>query len=294
MVSLRSSPGSRLGVLAPWPASWTPHGMAPLLCLLLLPLSTPCNCVQLTKLARTPSTAHQAGIPWCRYRFEATGRPPIPFGSDDLARISLAPLLSRAKCDALITAVVEDERGWLRDQHDRYGTSSKRLPARFQILDVVGSRPMARSQAVCDLLNEVCDIPRLAAVVHGLFGGTAGFAERVPGLHLKFARIVKYDAALGEVELGFHQDGPLITCNIALNSPDEYEGGGTILKALQQGANLDREPPAGVLRHEEGVGTAVVLPAGHALVHPGQVLHAGAPIHSGVRWLLGLFFDGAE
>ena len=108
----------------------------------------------------------------------------------------------------------------------------------------------------------------------------------------------RYEADLGEVELGFHQDGPLVTCNIALNGPDEYGGGGTALAPLRPGADpVEGELPLGSsLRPVEGKEdvSAVVMPAGHALVHPGHVRHAGAPIRSGVRWLLGLFFEGVE
>ena len=108
-----------------------------------------------------------------------------------------------------------------------------------------------------------------------------------------FIFLCRYDAGLGEVALGFHQDGPLVTCNIPLNSPDDYQGGGTVLAPLQHRAH--DEVPQEFVRTVTGDqnGAAIVVPAGHALVHPGHVRHAGAPIQSGVRWVLGLFFDSS-
>ena len=239
------------------------------------------------------STRPATSVEWCRYRFSST-KPPRPFAVNDLAHISLMPLLSHEECETIISAANDDERGWQHDVSDRYGTAAHRLPARLNIADVVSSKPLVSSRALFDLLSDLY-LPRWERELASLFAETAGFPR---ALRLKFARIVKYEADLGQCELGLHQDGPLLTCNIALNSPLEYEGGGTILPLELEGANLDQEPPGGVLRpadtQVEGAGTAVVLPEGHALVHPGHVRHAGAPISSGARWLLGLFFDGAE
>ena len=116
---------------------------------------------------------------------------------------------------------------------------------------------------VCRLLNEQY-LPRWEPLLHDLFCDTTRYVESIAALRLKFARIVKYEASLGEVELGFHQDGPLVTCNIALNSPNEYEGGGTAIKALRLGANMDEELPGGVLRPVDGKDDclAVVIASG--------------------------------
>ena len=65
-------------------------------------------------------------------------------------------------------------------------------------------------------------LPRWLPMVHELF---AFDDERVPSLRLAFARILKYDASLGHVALGYHCDGPLVTLGVALNGADEYDGG---------------------------------------------------------------------
>ena len=215
----------------------------------------------------------------------------------------MEPLLSPSECRTLVTAAEQDEKGWKQSDTGRYGTAAHRLPALFNIVDVISSQPIVSSPTVYGLLSEA-HFPVWEEMLHSLFAGTSGFAQSVGGLRLKFARIVKYRAQHpGErSELGFHQDGPLLTCNIALNEPEEYKGGGTAIQALLPSADLDGygPGPGGALRPTvdveggTGGGSTVVLRAGHALVHPGHVRHAGHSIQSGERWLLGLFFDGVE
>ena len=81
--------------------------------------------------------------------------------------------------------------------------------------------------------------------------------------------MVPYDAATGQVELGMHRDFLALTVNIALNQPSDFEGGGTVLEALS------KEP--------------IKFQRGHALIHPGDVRHAGSSTTSGTRYVLVLF-----
>jgi hypothetical protein len=63
---------------------------------------------------------------------------------------------------------------------------------------------------------------------------------------------------------------------IALNSLDEYEGGGTYFVDLGQAVNVDR---------------------GHCITFPGGLRHGGDPITSGVRYIIAVFLfvsDEAE
>ena len=118
---------------------------------MLVPLAlVPCARPSLASLATQQATE------WCRYRFDTT-QPPSPFGKDDLARISLSPVLKLTDCKKLIHEAINDERGWQRDSADRYGTAAYRLPARWQIVDVINSRPLVASgsHAAWDLLREV-------------------------------------------------------------------------------------------------------------------------------------------
>jgi len=82
------------------------------------------------------------------------------------------------------------------------------------------------------------------------------------------AFIVKYATAVGQVELPMHRDGALLTVNIALNSFEEYVGGGTWV---------------------ESSGRSVRAALGSVICHPSSVRHAGAPISDGTRYILVAF-----
>lgn len=69
-----------------------------------------------------------------------------------------------------------------------------------------------------------------------------------------------------------HRDASLLTLNIALSSPDDFENGGTYVEGLQ---NHDGLP----LRIDQG----------KLLCHASGVQHAGTAITSGERWVLVLF-----
>eukprot|EP00959_Pyramimonas_sp_CCMP1952_P338160 7081674-Pyramimonas_sp.AAC.1 len=92
-----------------------------------------------------------------------------------------------------------------------------------------------------------------------------------------------------------HRDGTLLTVNIALNDRVEYQGGGTVFAALTtedaNAANADEDAGGGSGGGGGGGGGggAIRLRRGHALLHPGEVLHGGQAITSGVRYVLVLF-----
>lgn len=83
------------------------------------------------------------------------------------------------------------------------------------------------------------------------------------------ALVIRYDAAKGGTRQPMHRDAALLSVNIALSSPDEYEGGGTLFQTVGGGP--------------------VRLGRGHAMVHASGVRHAGAPITAGERWVLVVF-----
>jgi hypothetical protein len=77
---------------------------------------------------------------------------------------------------------------------------------------------------------------------------------------------VYYKAAPGhQSELSIHRDGSLLSFNILLNNRTDFEGGGTFIQET------------GATHHIHG---------GDALMHSGQVLHGGATVTSGERYLL--------
>lgn len=76
------------------------------------------------------------GISWQHFgSADRRAAPPAPFRPDDLARISLTPLLSAAEAAALIAAADADWIGWLRDPNDRYGTAAARAGSLYPITE---------------------------------------------------------------------------------------------------------------------------------------------------------------
>lgn len=80
--------------------------------------------------------------------------------------------------------------------------------------------------------------------------------------------LVKYNENL-QNELELHKDGSILSLNISLSDPSEYEGGGTLF-------------PDGI---------HYVLEQGDMLVHCGRVKHTGMKITKGNRYILVAFID---
>jgi len=68
-----------------------------------------------------------------------------------------------------------------------------------------------------------------------------------------------------------HRDASLLTLNVALSAPTEYEGGGTYVEALDE---------------------ILIIDKGHLLCHAGSAMHAGNAITQGERWVFVLFLLG--
>lgn len=97
------------------------------------------------------------------------------------------------------------------------------------------------------------------------------------------AFVVKYDASAGQRFLKPHRDGSgqlgsatVFSFNVALNSSDEYEGGGTYFRRLEGNGTAES---AGSVRSQKG----------HILAHSSALWHGGHPITSGVRYILVAF-----
>jgi predicted 2-oxoglutarate/Fe(II)-dependent dioxygenase YbiX len=182
---------------------------------------------------------------------------PPPFSNDDLARVSMQPILTAQECQEIIEECENHYWGW-GNSVERYGTPSERVGHMLKLEDL--------SQSYT-LVNFVL-LPRLFPAIVNAF---PSISLKPGNLRLGGCRVVKYDASEGRVELGMHRDGLLVTANIALNSLDEYVGGGTIV----EGANERNEP--------------IRIDRGHVLLHPGDVMHGGSPITHGIRYVLVLF-----
>jgi len=88
--------------------------------------------------------------------------------------------------------------------------------------------------------------------------------------------IVRYTGSGGRPSLGVHKDQVPLTVNIALSPHCDYEGGGTYFPA----------------RASECNGLILRPHAGTALMHDGNVEHAGNKVTGGTRLILVCFFEG--
>ena len=86
--------------------------------------------------------------------------------------------------------------------------------------------------------------------------------------------MVRYDAA-AQRSLPLHQDDSHLSLTIALNSGDEFDGGGTGFADVRGGSR---------------VAPLVVRPdLGHAVAFPGGLWHGGEPITRGRRYVIAAF-----
>ncbi|KAG7354692.1 hypothetical protein IV203_004048 [Nitzschia inconspicua] len=83
-----------------------------------------------------------------------------------------------------------------------------------------------------------------------------------------------------------HRDGSILAFSLLLNSPDDFEGGGTFYEALR-----DVPPSFGVLH---AGGTIRPQKAGDAVMHCGKILHGADVVTSGSRTVLVGFVDVSE
>jgi len=206
--------------------------------------------------ASRPSPASGAEL-WESFLQLDTRIAPPPFTTNDMARVSLDPILSFEECEEIIDECENHYWGW-GSSRERYGTPAERVGYMLKLEDLSRSYSLVNFEL----------LPRLFPAIASAFPSIQLQPEN---LRLGGCRVVKYDASEGRVELGMHRDGLLVTANIALNSAREYEGGGTIV----EGATPFDEP----IRVERG----------HVLLHPGDVRHGGAPITAGKRYVLVCF-----
>eukprot|EP01065_Artemidia_motanka_P015844 TRINITY_DN19555_c0_g1_i2.p1 TRINITY_DN19555_c0_g1~~TRINITY_DN19555_c0_g1_i2.p1 ORF type:complete len:410 (+),score=157.36 TRINITY_DN19555_c0_g1_i2:44-1231(+) len=168
-------------------------------------------------------------------------------GPEAAARVHVTrAMLSSADCDAVVSEA-EGLRSWDTGRHKDFATTD--IPLR--------RLPQSRRRFTALFAEEV------APVLGGCYG--------IPAAHLYLSDgfIVKYDATRAgqQRELKTHQDGSVISFNLLLSRPDDFEGGGTKVECL-------------------GDTPAVVPCQGGAVVHLGVLKHSGVAITGGRRYLL--------
>ena len=194
-------------------------------------------------------------------RFEVLDWSRLDGGPDTLNEVCLVhDVLTSAQCDAALEAIharAATRGGWQTDRHRFHPTTDMRCAE--ALFDCPAVEQMVRAA----VFSKVCE------PLAGRWAGAGYLAEHLVFRDLFF---VHYSAADGAQRgLKLHEDGSLFSFNVLLNSPSEFDGGGTYFTL-----------PGGPKEH----GHTVSIPRGAALVHSGRRKHGGRDITRGTRDLL--------
>jgi hypothetical protein len=209
-----------------------------------------------------------------RWRAERTMDPQPPLTSFHV----IPSIWSRHECQNVWAAVMRavDIRGWSDNRHRAYNTTD------IQASDVpeidTWLRQSIRQRVFPQMLSLYFGQSSSAdAKVSTLEQGTTTSHQQQPlissKIRLAFRDLffVKYEAAPGtQSSLDVHRDGSLLSFNILLNDPSEFDGGGTYFEAAQR---------------------TITIKQGDMLCHSGQLLHGGHMITRGKRFILVGFID---
>jgi len=101
------------------------------------------------------------------------------------------------------------------------------------------------------------------------------FVDEIEDLVVDNAYLFKYIPQPG-LRTEIHTDGGCLSFTFALNSKDDYEGGGTWVEGLHS----DEDPD---------LGEVIEMDVGGCTIRPGGIRHCGNPLKSGVRYIIGGF-----
>jgi len=217
-------------------------------------------------IARTLAAAANEGLP-AEGEFAALKASAAAAGRERAAaHLSVPPSVRQAytlpkvwstdDCERLLeglrAAARERPGGWTTARHRAYATT-----------DIPSSAVPALDRWVRDSL-EARVLPAMAT--------RAGLGPRLVFRDLFFVRY-SAEEPRGQRELAVHRDGSILSFNILLNKPEDFDGGGTFIEPDDRTYQIGQ---------------------GDCFVHAGKVRHGGAAITRGERYLLVAFVDLAE
>jgi hypothetical protein len=178
----------------------------------------------------------------------------IPFESGHLLHKTNRQVFTCEECRDIINEAekVGSLMGWTTKRHGNYPTTD------IPLVELPDTLKFLRRT----LVQRIYPLLRLQFKDY-LPPGDAAYKLRVAD-----GFIVKYDAQGGQSELKPHRDGSVLSFNIALNSADEFEGGGTWFESLNDAVRIDQ---------------------GQMVSHASGVLHGGHAITWGKRYILVAF-----
>ena len=200
---------------------------------------------------------------------------------------STRPLVAPEECDRIIRECEERAAaigGWSTARHadECYATTDQPV---YQLEQTSAwLRDSLLPDAVWPFIAQAFEFALRGAERDDDFGagdGDIDVQEARAALRVSDAFVVKYNASAGQRQMATHRDGSLFSFNVALNDLDEYEGGGTYFRKLDDsgGDGGDGDGSSGALRS----------PKGHVLAHSSALMHGGHPTTSGVRYILVAF-----
>jgi len=174
---------------------------------------------------------------------------------EHLATPYLVPaVFSISECVSLLQSL--EGAGWNKDRHQAHVTRD--LPA-------------------CEIACCKSDGWAFRRVMEALRGVADRHAYDPDGFAFRDLFFIRYDASPGgQAGLGPHKDGSVMSFNVLLSEPSDFEGGGT-----QFYPDEDRPDPPQVPTSAQG----------DMLIHAGRMLHGAAAVTSGVRIVLVGFVD---
>jgi hypothetical protein len=210
-----------------------------------------------------------------RFYSGARTKPPQSFTADDVMQFrsdastgagtvafsTARPLISEGECKAVIEeaeSVAAGSGGWNTKRHSNYPTT-----------DI----PVLSLPATKRWVDEALETRIFPFLAH-CFPQACADAD---SFRVNDVFVVKYNASSGQTQLKNHRDGGLISINIALNSQEDFSGGGTALFCNSSDSSEQ----------------VALMERGHMLAHSSSVMHAGRQIQSGVRYVLVAFVISA-
>lgn len=151
------------------------------------------------------------------------------------------------KCDEILAEGITyaQKNKWTTKRHDNYPTTDNEVTKKWKSYDYLQEKV---NQIIFPKISEMYDVDTKL-------------------LHIKELFLIKYEDTK-QNKLDAHVDGNEFSFVLALNSPDEYEGGGTYFVNQQKRIQLNK---------------------GDCLVFCGQNKHQGMPVTKGKRFVLAGF-----
>lgn len=193
-----------------------------------------------------------------------------------LAKVHIAARVWSAEhCAGLLRTVLEvaERRGWDSTRHQAYPTTDIKCSEMPHDVDVgvresIETDVFPRMQSLYNLEAAALRFRDLFFVAYRAADDEA--KEGCPKAVEALSDAESLPRVKPQSSLALHRDGSILSFNVLLNHPSEFDGGGTFIEPLQKTFHIGQ---------------------GDFFFHSGRVLHAGAEITRGERYLLVGFID---